>query len=222
MSVTPDTVLNFWREAGYERWFSRDVAFDARCRADLLDAHHAAARRELEPWMDTRRGCAGAGDPARPDSAQRVPRQCACLRHRPAGAPLRRARDRTRRRPQGRSAVARRSSTCRSSIPSRWPTRSARSICTASLEGEAGEVYLGYARRHRDVIAQLRPLSSPQRGRWAATARPKSRRGWTPVAASEEPVRSLVATRSRPCRVRDRAAGPGYGRGGTSKLGRGE
>ncbi|HJW45799.1 MAG TPA: DUF924 family protein [Lysobacter sp.] len=48
-------VVGFWRDAGPERWFSRDVAFDARCR-ELLDAHHAAARRELEHWMDSADG----------------------------------------------------------------------------------------------------------------------------------------------------------------------
>lgn len=51
--ITPEGVLAFWRAAGYERWFARDDGFDERCRIDLLHAHHAAARRELEHWMDT-------------------------------------------------------------------------------------------------------------------------------------------------------------------------
>ena len=47
MTTTPHDLLTFWRQAGYERWFARDDAFDARC-CDFLDTHHAAARRELE------------------------------------------------------------------------------------------------------------------------------------------------------------------------------
>ncbi|HVI57892.1 MAG TPA: DUF924 family protein [Luteimonas sp.] len=45
-------VLDFWREAGPRKWFARDAAFDARFRAGFLEAHFAASRRELEPWMD--------------------------------------------------------------------------------------------------------------------------------------------------------------------------
>jgi len=28
--ATPETVLAFWREAGPDKWFTRDDAFDAR------------------------------------------------------------------------------------------------------------------------------------------------------------------------------------------------
>jgi uncharacterized protein (DUF924 family) len=44
-------VIGFWRDAGYQRWFVRDGAFDAQCRTRFLDAHFAASRRELDPWM---------------------------------------------------------------------------------------------------------------------------------------------------------------------------
>lgn len=56
--ATPDPkhVIDFWREAGPGKWFARDDAFDARFRADFLDAHWAAARRELEHWMDSADG----------------------------------------------------------------------------------------------------------------------------------------------------------------------
>lgn len=49
-------VLEFWRAAGEQRWFARDAAFDAECRTRFLDAHHAAARREFEHWMDDAHG----------------------------------------------------------------------------------------------------------------------------------------------------------------------
>ena len=56
MITTAHDVVTFWREAGDLRWFSRDESFDARCREDFLHAHHAAARRELEHWMDSADG----------------------------------------------------------------------------------------------------------------------------------------------------------------------
>ena len=59
MSATATTaadVIAFWCEAGYERWFVRDDAFDAQCRTRFLDAHLAASRRELDGWMDDARG----------------------------------------------------------------------------------------------------------------------------------------------------------------------
>jgi len=56
MSIAPGEVVAFWREAGYGKWFRGGDAFDAECRARFLDAHHAAARRECEGWMDTADG----------------------------------------------------------------------------------------------------------------------------------------------------------------------
>jgi uncharacterized protein (DUF924 family) len=50
-ATTAADVIAFWCDAGYERWFMRDAAFDAQCRTQFLDAHFAASRRELEPWM---------------------------------------------------------------------------------------------------------------------------------------------------------------------------
>lgn len=50
-------VVDFWREAGPERWFNRaDVAFDTDFRTRFLDAHMAAARRELDHWRETPEG----------------------------------------------------------------------------------------------------------------------------------------------------------------------
>ena len=52
MSVSARAVLDFWRDAGMAKWFGGGPAFDAQCRDLLLDAHFAAARRELDHWMD--------------------------------------------------------------------------------------------------------------------------------------------------------------------------
>lgn len=54
-TVAPDTaraVVSFWRAAGPARWFAKDAAFDAEFRERFLDAHFAAARGELESWLD--------------------------------------------------------------------------------------------------------------------------------------------------------------------------
>lgn len=52
----PDDVIAFWREAGPEKWFARDDAFDAEIRACFLATHEAAARSELSDWEDTAEG----------------------------------------------------------------------------------------------------------------------------------------------------------------------
>ncbi|OZI70709.1 DUF924 family protein [Bordetella genomosp. 12] len=46
----PSAVLAFWRQAGPQRWFTRDVAFDDDFRRRFLEAHYAAARGELAGW----------------------------------------------------------------------------------------------------------------------------------------------------------------------------
>ena len=46
----PHEVVAFWREAGPERWFARDEAFDELCRARFLPAYEAAAKGELSEW----------------------------------------------------------------------------------------------------------------------------------------------------------------------------
>ena len=60
MAAAPDCsaaeVVAFWREAGYEKWFQGGDTFDAECRQRFDQAHHAAARRELEHWLDTGEG----------------------------------------------------------------------------------------------------------------------------------------------------------------------
>ncbi len=51
--MTPEIVVNFWRDAGAEAWFSRDPAFDSTFRERFQAAHMAAARRELDHWLET-------------------------------------------------------------------------------------------------------------------------------------------------------------------------
>lgn len=53
---TLTNVVNFWRKAGYEKWFQGGEKFDEDCRTHFTEAHHAAARRELERWQDSDEG----------------------------------------------------------------------------------------------------------------------------------------------------------------------
>ena len=48
--ATPDEVVAFWRDAGPDRWFEPDEAFDAACRERFLLTHEAAARGDLNEW----------------------------------------------------------------------------------------------------------------------------------------------------------------------------
>ena len=46
--MTPSDVLAFWREAGPDRWYERDDAFDAAIRTRFLSTCDAAVRGENE------------------------------------------------------------------------------------------------------------------------------------------------------------------------------
>jgi len=54
--ATPDEVLAFWREAGPEKWFSKDEAFDQACRDRFMATYEAAARGDLNEWELTPEG----------------------------------------------------------------------------------------------------------------------------------------------------------------------
>ena len=52
-------VLRFWSEAGPDRWFDVDDAFDTEFRERFLSAHFAAAKRQYESWMQSAEGALG-------------------------------------------------------------------------------------------------------------------------------------------------------------------
>ena len=54
--ATPDDVISFWREAGPDRWFSKDEAFDQACRERFMPTYEAAARGDLNEWELTPEG----------------------------------------------------------------------------------------------------------------------------------------------------------------------
>ncbi|WP_047785134.1 DUF924 family protein [Variovorax paradoxus] len=47
---TARDIVDFWRNAGPERWFAKNEAFDAEFRERFLAVHQAAARGELDHW----------------------------------------------------------------------------------------------------------------------------------------------------------------------------
>ena len=50
--ASPAEVRAFWSEAGPERWFKKDEAFDAALRARFLATYRAAASGTLAGWAD--------------------------------------------------------------------------------------------------------------------------------------------------------------------------
>ncbi len=44
-------VVDFWRDAGPQRWFAKSDAFDRDFEARFLKLHEAAARHELDDWV---------------------------------------------------------------------------------------------------------------------------------------------------------------------------
>jgi uncharacterized protein (DUF924 family) len=51
--ATPDAVLTFWREAGSDKWFGKDDAFDTEIRSRFLPTYEAAAASQLTAWEET-------------------------------------------------------------------------------------------------------------------------------------------------------------------------
>ncbi|HMK81438.1 MAG TPA: DUF924 family protein [Xanthobacteraceae bacterium] len=54
--ATPEEVLTFWREAGPDRWFEKDEAFDNSIRARFLGTYEAAAWGDLAGWEASAEG----------------------------------------------------------------------------------------------------------------------------------------------------------------------
>ena len=50
---TPADILKFWREAGRDRWYKRDDAFDAEVRLRFSELWRKGAAGELSSWETT-------------------------------------------------------------------------------------------------------------------------------------------------------------------------
>jgi uncharacterized protein (DUF924 family) len=54
--LTAAEVVSFWRDAGPDKWWEKDDAFDKLVRSRFLPPHEAAARGELADWEDSADG----------------------------------------------------------------------------------------------------------------------------------------------------------------------
>jgi uncharacterized protein (DUF924 family) len=52
-AATPAQILTFWRDAGHDRWYTQDEAFDTEIRRRYLDLWRKAANGELSSWETT-------------------------------------------------------------------------------------------------------------------------------------------------------------------------
>lgn len=50
--LSASDVLKFWIQAGPEKWFAKDTAFDHAFSDHCCDTHYAAARRDLDHWLN--------------------------------------------------------------------------------------------------------------------------------------------------------------------------
>ncbi|MBI2715496.1 MAG: DUF924 family protein [Rhizobiales bacterium] len=53
---SPAEVVAFWRDAGPQRWFTKDAAFDDDIRRRFLGLHETAAAGKLSHWEQTAEG----------------------------------------------------------------------------------------------------------------------------------------------------------------------
>jgi uncharacterized protein (DUF924 family) len=50
MLATAAEVVSFWRDAGPDRWFTKDAAFDSQIRERFFDTYEAAAAGKFSGW----------------------------------------------------------------------------------------------------------------------------------------------------------------------------
>jgi uncharacterized protein (DUF924 family) len=56
LAATPHDVLTFWRNAGPQKWFTKDARFDTAIQLRFEPVHHAAARGVYDDWTRTPEG----------------------------------------------------------------------------------------------------------------------------------------------------------------------
>jgi uncharacterized protein (DUF924 family) len=54
--VSAADIVSFWREAGPDRWFNKDTAFDSQIRDRFLATYEAAAAGHLSDWEHSAEG----------------------------------------------------------------------------------------------------------------------------------------------------------------------
>jgi len=56
MPASAAEVISFWRDAGPDRWFTKDAAFDGQIRERFFDTYEAAAAGKLSGWEGDAQG----------------------------------------------------------------------------------------------------------------------------------------------------------------------
>jgi len=56
MTASADEIVSFWHQAGYDRWFTKDAAFDAEIRERFFDTYEAAAAGKFFDWEKSAQG----------------------------------------------------------------------------------------------------------------------------------------------------------------------
>lgn len=54
--ILPSDIIAFWKEAGPDKWYSKDKAFDTDFRVRFKTEHWSAARGEYADWIKTADG----------------------------------------------------------------------------------------------------------------------------------------------------------------------
>jgi uncharacterized protein (DUF924 family) len=55
-TLSAGQIVHFWEEAGPEKWFAKDEAFDVDIRSRFFGLHESAARCELAEWETSAEG----------------------------------------------------------------------------------------------------------------------------------------------------------------------
>ena|ERR1700752_2265691 len=53
LPISPSDILTFWREAGYDRWYGKDAAFDDDIRRRFLITWESARDGKLTAWQES-------------------------------------------------------------------------------------------------------------------------------------------------------------------------
>ena len=204
--ATPDEVVAFWREAGPEKWFSKDEAFDQACRDRFLPTYEAAARGDLNEWELTPEGALAVillldQFPRNMFRGKRETYKTDPVALMAADRAIE-----TRLRQAGGARRSAASSTCPSCTPKSLRHQE-RSVTLNEALGERIRSS-GHATITRSSPASAAsPIATPS---WAARPRPRRRRSWRRATSGARP-----ASRSLPRRApwrRRRCARPPRGR----------
>ena len=143
-------VVEFWKQAGPERWFAKDPEFDRRFRERFSKLYEAASRGELESWLETPDGALGLCillDQYPRNSFRGTPRMYAtdALARKVAEATIRAGHDRAMPHPLAMFVY----------LPFGHSEDLADQDRSVELVRRLGQPHLSHAERHRDIVRRF-------------------------------------------------------------------